>query len=238
VGCVGSYDDIGQRIAKSFGEVLLKAGVPFGILGSKEICDENEVNRLGERGLFEKIAEKNITLFKESGVSKIVTISPHAYNAIKNEYPRFGGNFEVFHSTQLIRDLVIKGKVKLTKKVNARVTYHDPCWLGRRNGEYEAPREILQAVPGIELVEMPRNRQYAYCCGGGGGNFISDLLGGGERAPARIRVREAVETGADLLVVACPTCARMLGDAIKSEDLDDRLNVRGIPEIVSESMAT
>jgi len=237
VGCVGSYDEIGQRSARAFAEVLLKSGVSFGILGNKEICDGNEVSRLGEKGLFEKLAEKNIALFKESGVSKVITISPHAYNAIKNEYLRFGGKFEVSHSTQFMQDLLKAGKIQLTKEVKAKVTYHDPCWLGRRNGEYDAPRKILQAVPGIQLVEMTRNRQYSYCCGGGGGNFISDVLGGGEKAPASIRVREAVETGADLLVVACPICARMLEDAVKSKDFEDKLNIKDISEIVRNSIA-
>jgi len=238
VGCVGSYDDLGQRIARAFAEVLLKASIPFGILGSEEICDGNEVHRLGESALFEELAKRNIAQFKGLGVSKIVTISPHAYNAIKNEYPRFGGNdYKVIHSTQLIRDLIKRGKVKLTKEVRAKVTYHDPCWLGRRNGEYDAPRKILKAVPGIQLVEMVRSQQYSYCCGGGGGNFISDILGGGERSPSALRVKEAMETGAEVIAVACPVCARMLVDAVKSGDLEDKLKVKDVSEIVRDSMA-
>jgi len=171
------------------------------------------------------------------GAQQIVTISPHAYNAIKNEYPRFGGNFKVSHSTQLIRDLLREGKITLLKGTNEKITYHDPCWLGRRNEEYDAPREILRTVPGIQLVEMPRSRNYSYCCGGGGGNFISDILGGGKNAPARIRVREAAQTGADVLAVACPVCSMMFEDAVKLENLEDTLSIRDVSEIVFARIA-
>jgi Fe-S oxidoreductase len=195
------------------------------------------VNRVGEKWLFEVIAEKNIELFKNSGADRIVTISPHAYNAIKNEYPRFGGNFEVYHATQLLNDLIKEGRINLTKKVNVKVTYQDPCWLGRRDGEYDAPREVLEAVPGVQLVEMPRNREHSYCCGGGGGNFISDFLGDGEKAPARARVKEAAETGAEVLAVACPICAIMFEAAVISEHLENKLKIRDVAEIVMESLS-
>ena len=236
VGCVGSYDDVGQRSSKAFAEVLLKAGVPFGILGSEESCDGNEVNRLGETGLFEVLAEKNIALFKAKGVSKIVTNSPHSYNAIKNEYPQYGGDFEVYHSTQLLRDLIKKGSIK-PGELKSKVTYHDSCWLGRRNDVYDEPREVLKAVSGLELIEMPRNRGYSFCCGGGGGNFITDFIGSGSvEAPARIRVREAVETGAEIMAVACPICALMFEDAVKSEGLEDKISVKDVCEIINNSM--
>ena len=235
IGCVGSYDDVGQKSAISFAEVMLKAGVSFGILSEKELCDGNEVNRLGEAGLFEDLAEKNISLFKELDVSKIVTISPHSYNALNNEYPRFGGDFEVYHSSQLLRDLIRENRIKFSSELNYKVTYHDPCWLGRRNDIYDAPRQVLESVPGLDLVEMKRNRAYSFCCGGGGGNFFSDLIGsGGEMAPARCRVREAIETESAILAVACPICAVMFEDAIKSEKAEDKLIVKNISEIVND----
>ena len=134
VGCVGSYDDRGKGLAKAVGELLLKAGVSFGILGQKELCDGNEVNKVGERGLFQFFAEQNIELFRELGVKKIVTLSPHGLNAIK-DYKEFGADFEVIHYTQLIRDLIESGKIKPTKEIAGKVTYHDPCFLGRHNEE-------------------------------------------------------------------------------------------------------
>lgn len=235
VGCVGSYDTRAMESAKMLGKVLLKAGVSFGVLGSEENCDGNEVNTLGEETLFEMLAEENIQKFKDLGVTRIVTLSPHSYNAIKNEYPKLDGRFEVLHHTQLLQELIQDGKLDVSGGVNARVTYHDPCFLGRWNGEYDAPRRILSAIPGIELVEMEKNREGALCCGGGGGNFYTDFLGGSETSPARIRVREAHDTGASILAVACPNCMTMLEDAVKAEGLEDKLAVRDVAEIVGEA---
>jgi len=234
VGCVGSYDTRGNEIAKALGEILLESGISFGVLGSDEDCDGNEVNMLGEKGLFQLLMEKNVQKFKKLGVKKIVTLSPHAYNAIKNEYPRHSENFEVMHYTQLLQEIIRNGKLHISKGLNARVTYHDPCFLGRYNKEYDAPREILLDIPGIELVEMERNKENSFCCGGGGGNFYTDFFGGGEDSPNRVRVREAYNTGAEILAVACPTCMIMLDDAVKVEGLEEKLTIRDISEIVSE----
>jgi len=235
VGCLGSYDENGQKMARSLVDVLNAAGVSFGILGSDEECCGNEVYMMGEMGLFQTLAEKNNQKFKELGVKKIVTLSPHAYNTMKNKYPAFGGSFEVCHYTQLLNDLVKKNKIKLPQ-VKARVTYQDPCFLGRYNKIYEEPRHILQSIPDLELVEMKKNRVDAFCCGGGSGNFIMDLLAGGEDSPARVRIREAYATGADTLAVACPSCLTMFTDAVKAEDLDDKLAVKDISQIVGESL--
>lgn len=235
VGCVGSYDTRVKEVAKTLGEVLLKAGVSFGVLGSEENCDGNEVNKLGEESLFQVLAEGNIQKFKDLGVKKIVALSPHSYNAIKNDYPSFDGSFEVFHYTQLLRDLIKDGKLDVSGGFNAKVTYHDPCFLGRWNEEYDAPRAVLAAIPGVELVEMERNRQGALCCGGGGGNFYTDFLGGSKDSPARIRIREAYATGANVVAVACPNCMTMLEDAVKAEELEGKLKIRDISEIVGEA---
>jgi len=233
IGCTGSYDERARKVARALAEVLLAAGLSFGILASKEECDGNEVKMMGEKRIFEMLVERNIRLFSHLGVRKIITLSPHSYNAFKNYYP---GTFEVSHYTQILRNLIREGQLHFSKgRLTAKVTYHDPCFLGRHNSEYESPREILRSIPGIELLEMERNRGNAFCCGGGTGNFQTDFLGGGESSPARTRVREAHETGADILALACPICMTMLSDAVKSENLEEQLLVKDIAEIIRES---
>jgi Fe-S oxidoreductase len=232
VGCVGSYDERAVKIARAVGTLLAKAGLTIGILGEKETCDGNEVRALGEGGLFEHLASQNIQAFRDLGVKKIVTLDPHAFNAFKNDYPGLGGQFEVYHYTQVLAPLIQQGKVPL-KECPLKVTYHDPCYLGRHNGEYQAPRAILKAIPGLELLEMDRHGENAFCCGGGGGNFFTDILGKGQESPARLRVKEALNTGAEIIAVVCPQCAKMLEDAVKSEELEDRLKVMDVAEIVS-----
>ena len=235
VGCVGSYDDRGKKMAQALGDLLLRLGVSFGILGPEEICDGNEVNRVGERGLFRDLAARNIKIFKEKGVKKIFTLSPHGFNAMKNDFPSSGEKFEVLHYTQLLNNLLKSRILKPKKELKMRVTYHDPCFLGRHNSEYEAPRELLRAVPGLELVEMEMTREHAFCCGGGGGNFVTDLIGGGPKRPDRIRVRQALEIGAQVLAVACPTCASMLDYAVELEQLEGKIVVKDISEILGEA---
>jgi Fe-S oxidoreductase len=235
IGCVGSYDERGKKIARAVGNLLVKAGVSIGILGDKENCDGNEVRTMGEAGLFQFLAEKNIALFRTLGVKKIIALDPHAFNTFKKDYPALDGEFGVYHYTQVLAPLIQSGKIPL-KELNDKITYHDPCYLGRHNGEYNAPRKILKAIPGIELVEMDRSRENAFCCGGGGGNFFTDILGGGEDSPSRIRVREALDTGAGIIAVACPQCAKMLDDAVKIEQLDDRLKVMDVAEIVTNCL--
>jgi Fe-S oxidoreductase len=238
VGCLGSYDENGQKMARSLVHVLETAGVSFGILANDEECCGNEIYLLGEMGLFQHLVEKNSQKFKELGVRKIVTLSPHAYNTMKNNYPEFGGSFELYHYTQLLNDLIEKNKIKLSQAhAEIKLTYHDPCFLGRYNNIYDEPRQILQSIPGIKLVEMERNRRDAFCCGGGSGNFVTDFLAGSADSPARIRAREAYETGADTLAVACPSCLTMLTDAVKAEDLDDKLAVKDISQILKELLS-
>ncbi len=233
VGCVASYDPVASRVARALAAVLRRAGVSFGILGVDEVCDGNEAAAVGEEGLFEHLAGINIERFRERGVKKVLTLSPHAYNAMRNEYPRLGGDFQVVHSSQLLARLVKEGRLQPAGKGPLRVTYHDPCLLGRLNGEYEAPRRVLKRIPGLELVEMARTRKSALCCGGGGGNAFTDMLGGGEDSPARIRVRQARDTGAEVLATACPTCLVMLEDAARSEGLGETLAIRDIAELVA-----
>lgn len=235
VGCVGSYDERAKKIARAVGNLLIKAGVSIGILGEKENCDGNEVRAIGEAGLFKFLAENNIALFRDCGIKKIITLDPHAFNTFKNDYPALGGNFEVHHYTQILAPLMQSQKLPL-KERPVVITYHDPCYMGRHNKEYDAPRKILKALPGVELVEMQQHGVNAFCCGGGGGNFFTDILGGGEDSPSRIRVRSALDTGAQIIAVACPQCAKMLDDAVKVEGLEDRLEVLDVAEIVTRSL--
>jgi len=235
VGCVGSYDERAKKMAQAVGNLLVRAGVSIGILGDQETCDGNEVRALGEAGLFQFLAEQNIAFFKKLGIKKIITLDPHSFNAFKNDYPALGGEFDVCHYTQILAPLIKEKNLSLSE-YKARITFHDPCYLGRHNGEYDAPRNILEAIPGVETMEMEQKRENAFCCGGGGGNFFTDILGGGKNSPNRIRVRSALDTGAQIIAVACPQCAKMLEDAIKAEELEDRLEVMDVAEIVTKAL--
>jgi len=234
VGDAGSFDERGMKMARFVAEALEKGGVEFGILGSEEMSDGNDALALGESGLFEYLAQTNINTFKEKGITKVISLDPHSFNTFKNDYQGLGAKFEVVHYTQVLAGLITSGALT-AQYGGAKVTYHDPCYLGRHNDIYEVPREILNAIPGLELVEMKRNKKNAFCCGGGGGNFYTDMLGGGVNSANRIRVREAAETGAEILAVACPLCAKMLEDGIRDEGLEETLAVKDIAEIVMEA---
>jgi Fe-S oxidoreductase len=236
VGDAGSFDERGMKMARFVAEALDKGGVDFGILGSEEMSDGNDAYALGESGLFAYLAEGNISAFKKAGIKNVISLDPHSYNAFRNDYPGMGAEFEVVHYTQVLAEIMRSGALSV-QGYGAKVTYHDPCYLGRHNDIYEAPREILNAIPGLELVEMKRNKKNAFCCGGGGGNFYTDILGGGLNRANRIRVREAVETGAEILAVACPLCAKMMEDGIRDEGLEERLAVKDVAEILMEAAA-
>jgi Fe-S oxidoreductase len=202
-------------------------------LGDKEVSDGNEANAMGESELFRLLAEENIENFKKLDVKKIIALSPHGFNALKNDYPALGGACQVFHYTQVLA--ANAGRLSFKDKFsNVRVTYHDPCYLGRHNREYGSARKVLAALPGVEIREMDRSMQDALCCGGGGGNLLTDILGNGPESPARIRVAEAVDAGAEILAVSCPACAIMLKDAVKSNNIDERVQVKEISEIVNQ----
>ena len=235
-GCAGSYDERGQKMARAAAGLLQDRGVSFGILGALERCDGNEVRALGEAGLFEEIARQNIAKFLDAGVVKIITLSPHAYHAIRNYYPRFGGIFQVLHYSQVLARMMSKGKDQ-GADTPLTVTFHDPCYLGRHNQDYLTPRMVLAALPGVELAEMDRAKVDGLCCGGGGGNFFTDLLGSGPDSASRVRVREAAATGAQVLAVACPKCAKMLEDAVKAEALESALRVMDLAELVQARSA-
>ena len=228
---VGTHDPRGQEIARSVVMLLQKAGVSFGILSDALNSDGNDVKAMGETALFEDLAEKNISIFSKFNVKKIITLSPHSLNALKNDYPARGGRYQVFHYTQVLA-FGMGGLDFATQGPDVNIVFHDPCYLGRHNADYESARMILRAVPGARLVEMDRNRNNALCCGGGGGNFFTDMLSGGDDTPARVRVREAAAVDAEIIAVACPMCAVMLEDAVKVENLDNDTQVLEVSEIV------
>ncbi|MEM1589542.1 MAG: LUD domain-containing protein [Candidatus Bathyarchaeia archaeon] len=243
VGDMGSYNPRAQEAAKALVEILLKANVSFGILGVNENCSGSEAYEIGEAGLFEEITQSNVKALKKLNVKEIVTLSPHSYNVMKNFYKNYGGNFTVKHYTQFICELIAKGKLKFQdSKTEKVVAFHDPCFLGRWNNEYEAPRKVLNAIPGVKLVEMERSRQNSLCCGGGCGNsytgFGYGLLLENEASPNRIRIKEAVDVGAEILAVACPSCLIMLEEAVKGENLENKISVKDIAEITIQALKT
>jgi Fe-S oxidoreductase len=235
-GDVGAYDSRGKEIARSVAKLLQALDISFGILGAEEISDGNEANAMGESELFKYLAEENIKKFDAFGVQKIIALSPHGFNAMENDYRQLGGNYQVYHYTQILAPIIKKATFN-SDLPSTRVTYHDSCYLGRHNMEYRAARTILSALPAIELVEMDRCFQNALCCGGGGGNFFTDIIGSGPGSSARARVREAAETGAHVLAVACPICAAMLEDAVKVDNVEGKIEVKEVTEIVHTQLA-
>jgi Fe-S oxidoreductase len=232
--CIPAYDPKIQRVAQATANILKKADVDFGILGIKESCCGESVRKAGNEGLFQSLAQSNISAFTEAGVNKIVTTSPHCYHTFKNEYPEFGGNFEVVHFAQYLAELIKQGRLNLTKEVNKRVAYHDPCYLGRHNNIYDEPREILNSIPGIELVEMPNYGKNSLCCGGGGGRIWLETKKG-ERF-SDLRIEQAVEVGASILAVACPYCMLNFEDSVLTLGKSESIEVRDIAELVQQAI--
>ncbi len=234
VGCSESSDQLNQAAARAMVNVLNRLQISYGILGEEEVCASDAALQTGEVDLFEELAETNIKTFKKYNVSRVITSSPHVYHIIKNEYPQYGGEYEVMHYVQLLEKALKEGKLEFNQSINQTVTYHDPCFLGRYNEIYEAPRKVLQGLPGVELVEMEKNREQAECCGGGGGGMWMEIPPG-ERVSER-RVQQAADTGAGVLVVACPWCCSMFDDAIKNKGLEEKLQVKHILELIDEAL--
>jgi Fe-S oxidoreductase len=238
---VGDYPSYQSRIrltSQALAKILNALDVDFGILGPEESSDGDSQRLAGERGLFEMLAEKNGRVFDKYEFQEIITTDPHAYNAFKNEYPALGISYPVRHYTQFLAERLDQLKPLLKQEVKAKVTFHDPCYLGRANGVYDEPRALLEAVPGLELVEMPHNRDASLCCGGGGGGMWLDGFQW-EKAHVRLsewRVREALTAGADILAVACPYEAPRFEDATKMVQGAGRLVVKDIIELLAEAM--
>ena len=238
VGDYASYHPRVQLITKAVARIFNALGVDFGILGPEENSDGDSQRLAGERGLFEMLAEKNGRVFGKYKFNEIITTDPHAYNALKNIYPELGISYPVRHYTQFLADRLEQLKPLLKNKLNINAVYHDPCYLGRANGIYDEPRALLQAVPGLKLLELPHNYANSLCCGGGGGGMWLDGFQW-EKAHVRMsewRVREALTSGADILAVACPYEPPRFEDAIKTVKEANRLVVRDIAELLNEAM--
>jgi Fe-S oxidoreductase len=203
VGCTVAFDPRLQKIAKALAKTLAKAGINFGTLGNDEVCCGNEIHRMGDIWSFDALKEMNIEMFKQFPIKQIITTSPHCYNTFKNEYTEL--DIEVKHYTQIIPDLIKKKKLSFSKKFEKTVTYHDPCFLGRQNQIFDEPRDILKSIPSLNFVEMDRARERALCCEGGGGRMWIEAFETTERT-ATIRVKEALDCGAEILATACPFC--------------------------------
>jgi Fe-S oxidoreductase len=236
VGSAASFDPRNQKIAVAFVNLLNKAGVDFAILGKEEESDGDSARRLGNEFLYQSLAEANVEIFKEYNVKKILTTDPHAYNTFKNEYPEFGFAAEVLHASELLAKLIDEGKLVPTKEVNEVITYHDSCYLGRYNGVYDAPRYILEKIPGIKLMEMERSRERGMCCGAGGGSFWKEELAGTDRINV-LRTEQALETGCSAIGTACPYCMTMMIDGTKAKGVEEQINTYDVVELLNMSVA-
>lgn len=242
IGCIASEDVRNQEVTKAFIQVLRRANVDFGHLGKEEACCGEFIRRLGEDGLFESIVEGNYATFAAFGVSHIVTASPHCFHTMSREYPltaqrlqiENAPELQIVHHTSFIADLIRAGRLSFARRLDVRVTFHDPCFIGRHNGLYDAPRTVLRAIPGVELVEMDRARANSFCCGGGGGRMWLESTA--QERMAEVRVKEAVRTRAKILVTACPFCLSNLSDAVKTTDCADVIEVRDLAEVVATAL--
>jgi len=233
VGCTAAYDPRVRGVARALATVLKAAEVPFGILGHDEVCCGEPALSLGDAGLFETLARKNIETIQHRGAQKVVVISPHSFTAMRRDYPRLGATFEVEHYTQFLARLIDEDRLRFRAGEAATVTYQDPCYLGRHNGVYEEPRKVLESLPGISLVEMERTRQESLCCGGGGGRVFQETPPG-ERF-SNLRVAQAERVGAAAVCTACPYCLLMLEDSSKTTARSP-LAVQDVAEAVAAAL--
>ncbi|OPX90016.1 MAG: Anaerobic glycerol-3-phosphate dehydrogenase subunit C [Pelotomaculum sp. PtaB.Bin104] len=231
-GCYLCYDPRLKKVAKATASILNKAGVDYGILGEQENCCGESIRKTGNEEMFKKLAKENIKTFIENGVKKIVVSSPHCLHTFKNEYPEFRANFEVVHITEFLFQLINEGRLQINKEYAKKITYHDPCYLGRHNGVFDEPRGVLTKVPGLELIEMSESREESFCCGMGGGRIwmethTSDRF-------ANLRLKDAIDLGAEELVTACPYCITMFEDSRAVGNLDDVIQIKDITEVLNE----
>lgn len=238
VGCAGSFDQRAQKITKAFVKILQHVGISFAILGKEESCNGDPARRAGNEFLFQMMAYNNIQILNGYGIKKIVTTCPHCFNIFKNEYPALGGNYEVIHHATLLQQLLDEGRIRLSDNgayKGRKITYHDSCYLGRGNGIYEAPREVLQALD-LELTEMKSCRSKGLCCGAGGAQMFKEEEKGNQRVNFA-RAEEALDTGASIIAANCPFCTTMLSDGVKNKEKEDEVQVMDIAEILAGSLA-
>ena len=234
VGCYGSFDPRVRKVSAAIAKILQRAGVTFGILGNDESCCGESIRKGGNEEVFRALAKANIKAFIDRGVKRILVASPHCYQAFAHDYGEFMVHFEVVHLSELLAELVADGRLALTRPLDQRVTYHDPCYLGRHNGIYDQPRSVLGKVPGLELVEMRDHRKDSLCCGGGGGRIWMETPKG-ERF-ADLRIEQAKETGATMLVTSCPYCISNFEDSRLAVAGGDALVIKDLAEVVADSL--
>jgi Fe-S oxidoreductase len=232
VGCYYAYDPRLKKVAVATTNILKKAGVNFGILGTEESCCGESIRKTGGEEVFRQLAKENIKTFIDRGVKKILVSSPHCYHTFAKEYPEFMVNFEIVHISQYLAQLIEEGRLELSGEYGKRVTYHDPCYLGRHNGIYDEPRSVLSSVDGLELVEMPDSRESSLCCGGGGGRIWMDTPKN-ERF-SDLRFAQAAQVGAEVLVTACPYCITNFEESRLGLEDDDALVIKDITEVIQE----
>jgi Fe-S oxidoreductase len=233
-GCSGAFDERNKKVSTVIVKLLQKAGVSFAILGTEERCCGDSARRLGNEYLYQTLAAENIETMNGYGVKKIITACPHCFNTLKNEYPQFGGNYEVIHHSVLMASLVQAGKLKPETPIAGSYTYHDSCYLGRYNDIYAEPRAVLAAIPGLQGKEMIESKVNGFCCGAGGGRMWLE-----EEPNQRVNIKrteQAIATGADLFVTACPYCLTMLEDGTKLKDVDETIKTKDIAEILWDSV--
>lgn len=232
VGCAGSFDDRAKKITKAFARILLQAGVNVAILGKEESCTGDPAKRAGNEFLFQMQAMTNIEVLNGYEIKKIVTTCPHCFNTLKNEYPSLGGNYEVMHHTQYLKELLETGKLKIEggKLKGKRITFHDPCYLGRANGEYEAPRKLIETIE-AEFVEMRRCKSKGLCCGAGGAQMFKEPEKGNKDINIE-RTEEALETQPEIIAAACPFCNTMMSDGVKNKEKEGSIKVLDLAELV------
>ena len=236
VGCAGSFDDRYKRVTQAFVKILNALEINFAVLGQEESCTGDPARRAGNEFLFQMQAMSNIQVLDGYNIKKIVTACPHCFNTIKNEYPALGGNYEVIHHSTFLQQLINDGKIKLKDGGSfkgRRITYHDSCFLGRANGIYEAPREVLEALD-ADLVEMKRCKSKGFCCGAGGAQMFKDAEPGRKEVNVD-RTEEALSTGASTIAVACPFCMTMMSDGVKNKEKEDQVNVKDLAELIAEA---
>ncbi|MEZ4907573.1 MAG: (Fe-S)-binding protein [Saprospiraceae bacterium] len=235
VGCAGSYDARAQKVSKAFTKLLNKAGVSFAILGNEESCCGDPARRAGNEFVFQMLALQNIEVLNGYNIKKIVTTCPHGFNTLKNEYPALGGNFEVYHHTQFLDMLIKEGKLDISEmNSEVRLTYHDSCYLGRINGEFDAPRNLLKSAK-FDIVELEKNKESAMCCGAGGAQMFKEEESGNTRVNNE-RAKQAIDTNTKIIAANCPFCITMLEDGLKNFEKEDEIKVKDIAEILAEGL--
>jgi Fe-S oxidoreductase len=234
VGCTAASDPRIQQVAKALVFNLHRAEVDFGILGNEEQCCGSEIRRMGESGLFEELVEKNMERFENYRIERIITSCPHGFNVLKNEYPQ--GKFEVLHTTQLLAKKVEEGNLSLKREIKKVVTYHDPCFLGKQNSIFDEPRMLINAIPGITFQELDRSRERSLCCEGGGGRMWVESSSEDGGRLAEVRIKDAVELGAEILATACPLCVLTLEDAVKTSGHEEKIQVMDVAELLAEAL--